>query len=376
MRRFYIRAFLVVAGTIVSVFVYLQVKVLTQHGHSRAHGSLIHQVPSNINRKTESEIVPSDSNLKENVMNDTQRDGNDARNGGQNTFVLNFEKTLDSGRIPPLWQRELYTSILTDRPRTKFYLSHVLMVRLYHADKAKWTIRELKQWLHYMLLAGVEHFYICDHWHVGDNDMGRQLHRYITLGLVSYSRIYTHDAMQAQVQCYKKWVEAEGSKSTWMTSVDMDEYPYHLQDKREKFLQLYLQDVQHKYPEVAEISMPNFLMLGQGDKTRNVTVDRIRRSTPGPANKLVKPIFQPCCVRPDIHRGTVLRQMRVMSADPEELRMLHYWGSRLQNWGPDTDQMVNITIPYSDMADSWVGRMRNSLLAFGEEDAFSRNSGP
>ncbi|XP_046562236.1 uncharacterized protein LOC124271199 [Haliotis rubra] len=372
MRRLYNRAFLAVAG-IICLLVFLQVNILSKHEHSREEGRH-HQVISY--RDVSDQIVPTTSIIESNVVNVTEHGGTELLNSGQKTFILNYEKALDSGTIPPVWQRELYKNILTGQRKTRFYLSHLLMVRLYSADKAKWTIRELKQWLHYMFLAGVEHVYICDHWHTGDDDMERQLRRYITLHLVSYKRIYTHNAMQAQVQCYKKWVEAEGSNSTWMTSVDMDEYPYHVEDKQEKFLQRYLKDVQHRYPDVAEVSMPNFLMLGQGDRSRNITVDRIRRSTPDPANKLVKPIFQPCCVRPDIHKGSVMSQMRRMPADPKELRMLHYWGSRLQNWGPDNDELLKITIPYNDMADTWVGRIRNSLLSFGEKDAFSHKSGP
>ncbi|XP_067649252.1 uncharacterized protein [Haliotis asinina] len=374
MRRLYNRAFAAVVG-IISLLVYLQVKMLSKHEHSRDQENH-HQLISKQDIGVTGKSVPRTSTIGVNATNVTERVGNDLLNSGQRMFILNYEKALESGMIPPLWQRELYKNTLTGQHKTRFYLSHLLMVRLYRADKAKWTIRELKQWLHYMFLAGVEHVYICDHWHTGDDDMERQLRRYITLRLISYTRIYTHNAMQAQVQCYKKWIEREGSNSTWMTSVDMDEYPFHVQDKQEKFLHRYLKDVQKRHPDVAEISMPNFLMLGQGDRSRNITVDRIRRSTPEPANKLVKPIFQPCCVRPDIHRGSVMSQMRTMPADPQVLRMLHYWGSRLQNWGPDTEELLKITIPYDDMANSWVARIRNSLLSFSEKDAFSNKSGP
>ncbi|KAK3611078.1 hypothetical protein CHS0354_030035 [Potamilus streckersoni] len=46
----------------------------------------------------------------------------------------------------------------------KYFLTEVVRVRLYKEDYAKWTIKEFKQWLHYMFYAGVEHIFICNHY--------------------------------------------------------------------------------------------------------------------------------------------------------------------------------------------------------------------
>ena len=65
------------------------------------------------------------------------------------------------------------------------FLSEILMIRLYEADLAKWTIRELKQWMHYMLLGGVEHFYVCDHFKIDEERLDVKLRTCIDAGLVT-----------------------------------------------------------------------------------------------------------------------------------------------------------------------------------------------
>ena len=54
----------------------------------------------------------------------------------------------------------------------------------------------------------------------------------------------------------------------------MDEFPYVHNDTNEGFLARYLQQFDEN---ISEISMPNFVLLGQGDRTRNMTIDRIDR---------------------------------------------------------------------------------------------------
>ena len=62
--------------------------------------------------------------------------------------------------------------------------------------------------------------------------------------------------------------------------------------------------------------------------------------------------------------------------DGSTLKMLHYWGSRLQNWGPDTPDIIKKTVPFTDVREQLAPVIRKSLLAFGETDAFSNSTGP
>ena len=89
----------------------------------------------------------------------------------------------------PKWQQNLSTS--SDNKynlhgKQKLFLAAAFRVRIYKEDKAKWTIRELKQWFHYMFWAGVEHIFLCDHFMTESELLKDQLQRYIKLNLLTY----------------------------------------------------------------------------------------------------------------------------------------------------------------------------------------------
>ena len=259
----------------------------------------------------------------------------------------------------------------------KYVLAELLQVRIYSDDKAKWTVRELKQWMHFMFLAGVEHIFLCDHYKYDSERLDAALERYITLKLVTYIPwSAVRNPMQSQIKCYQHIIDTYRQYTTWHIAVDMDEYPYSTVDGDEAFLVRYLRNITSRYgTRISEISINNFLMLGQGDRKRDMVIDRINRMTPKPANYLSKPLYRPERVRANIHHNRILFGAHV-NANDEQLRMLHYWGARVQNWGPDTNRTLAITTTMNGMRDKWANRVRDSLLAFGEYDAFSTRTGP
>jgi len=72
-------------------------------------------------------------------------------------------------------------------------------------------------------------------------------------------------------------------------AIDIDEYPFSPNETRENFLVHYLRNIS---AHVSEISMPNYLMLGRGDRGRQTVIERINRMTPRASNDLVKPIYR------------------------------------------------------------------------------------
>ena len=66
----------------------------------------------------------------------------------------------------------------------------------------------------------------------------------------------------------------------------------------------------------------------------------------------------------------------ILHGDKHNLKLLHYWGARQQNWGPDTKQMLDSTVEFNDVRDTVAIAVRYSLLVFGEYQAFSNNTGP
>ena len=260
----------------------------------------------------------------------------------------------------------------------RFFLTEIIMVRIYENDLAKWTIRELKQWLHYMFYAGVEHVYLCDHFIYHHERLKSSLSKYIEKGLLTYiewpwnASKHGGDIMKHQINCYKHVIRKYGKESEWQMSVDMDEYPVCLKDAHRQFLPRFL--IQQP-ARVSQILMPNFLMLGQGNRSKTMTIERITRITKKVPNLNEKPIYRPSAMlRPKIHMHYM--SGLTIAANSTELRMLHYWGARKQNWGPDTNKTIEITDEYDFVRDHIASAIRNDLTEFGEYDAFSNVTGP
>ena len=271
----------------------------------------------------------------------------------------------------PKWQQNLHDNVKTQN----YFLAAAFIVRIYETDKARWTIKELKQWFHYMFYAGVEHIYLCDHFRQESEILKEKLKRYIDHDLITYIPwdVGTH-TLPKKVSCYQHIIDKYKSNTTWQIFIDMDEYPFISNDTEEGFLKRYLQH----FPQIiSEISMPNFIMLGQGDQSKNITIERIDRieSLTKKSNNLDKPISRPGNVKAAIHHNRILKG-KIYEENGSVLKMLHYWGSRLQNWGPDTPEIIQRTVNFTEMRDKLAPIVGKSLLSFGEWDAFSNSTGP
>ena len=72
----------------------------------------------------------------------------------------------------------------------------------------------------------------------------------------------------------------------------------------------------------------------------------------------------------------VLRKWKRLEANDSEIMMLHYWGGRMCNWGAMTPRLVESTNEFFTVRNRIAPFVRNSLLQFGEFDAFSNTTGP
>ena len=287
----------------------------------------------------------------------------------ENTTTI-FDNYSKSDKIPH-WQIRLKHPDANDLHH--YFLAEVLQVRIYAGDRAKWSLAELKQWMHYMFWAGAEHIYLCDHNKYKHEKLDVPLKQYIDLGLLTYiPKHMPREAMAAQVECYQYVIDTYRRSTTWQIAVDMDEYPYVSKDLEEGFLIRYLKQ---QADDISELSMHNYLLLGQGDRTRTMAIERINRITPHPINNLDKPIYRPQRVFAQIHHNTI-RDGRVVEVDGASIMMLHYWGARLQKWGPDTKKTLSSTIEFNVIRDQLAPKIRNSLITFGELHAFNATTGP
>ncbi len=97
------------------------------------------------------------------------------------------------------------------------------------------------------------------------------------------------------------------------------------------------------HPKISEITMQNYLFLGK-PLEKELLMDRLLQRTPKPANRLVKPIYKPENVRGLVHHNILIKGMSI-NAQTGELRLNHYWGARLPNWGEDTPEVLAMTVP-------------------------------
>lgn len=226
-----------------------------------------------------------------------------------------------------------------------YYLTAVLLMRIYETDKAKLTTRELKQWLLYLRYTGVEHVYLYDAFMTADESQKDHLTSFFQDSFITYVDWHTHNPYTidgTQVTAYQHCIDNYGRGSQWQVAIDIDEYPFSPQDTKAGFLPRIIREISLDNPAVTEISMQNYLFLGKPLDVEYL-FGRIWRRTPQRSNALAKPIYQPVKVMANVHYN-MLKSGTRMSAPDDQLRMNHYWGARLQDWGDDTPEILGKTM--------------------------------
>ena len=226
-----------------------------------------------------------------------------------------------------------------------YFLTAVILVRIYDTDKAKLTSRELKQWLEYVRYAGVEHVYFYDVFEDPSESQKEVLEEFFKDEFITYidwSAYTPYGLYHTQIPGYQNCLDTFGQESTWQTAIDMDEYPFSPSDTEPGFLTRFLEQFDARNRDLSEVSMQNYLFLGK-PLERELFFDRYHRRTPKCSNNLVKPIYKPLNVRASIHHNKMKKGIS-RNAPDNELRMNHYWGARLQDWGEDTPEILAKTI--------------------------------
>jgi len=226
-----------------------------------------------------------------------------------------------------------------------YFLSAVLLVRIYSSDLAKLSTRELMQWLYYLKYAGFEHVYVYDAYVLKNESQKNALEFLIKDGFVTYvdwsHNAYPYSVTGTQESAYQHCLDNWGNQSKWQASIDIDEYPFCPQDTKPNFLQRFIANFSRQRPDVSQITMQNFLFLGKplSDNEHPLLIDRLKRRTPRPSNALVKPIYKTMRVTETHVHHHELSNGISLDADKNQIRLNHYWGARLQNWGEDTPEI-------------------------------------
>ena len=237
-----------------------------------------------------------------------------------------------------------------------FFLTAVLLVRIYVSDLAQLTTREMRQWLYYLRYAGFEHVYVYDAFVSAKNESQlRALKPLVDEGFVTdvdwSHRAFPYGIDRTQHSAYQDCIKRFGHESLWQAAIDIDEYPFSPTDQKPKFVQRAITRFSNQVPSASELTMQNFLFLGKplDSNEHPLLIDRLWRRTHSPANALVKPIYKPSHVRRAVVHHNALSKGRSINFPVDLLRLNHYWGARLQNWGEDTPEIIAKTEPDNSM---------------------------
>ena len=111
-----------------------------------------------------------------------------------------------------------------------YFLSAVLVVRIYAYDPARLTTRDMIQWLQYLSYAGIEHVFVYDAYLFKNESQREPLRCFIEGGFVTYvdwshKARPRHTVAGTQVTAYQDCLNKYSHRSAWQTAIDIDEYP-------------------------------------------------------------------------------------------------------------------------------------------------------
>ena len=227
-----------------------------------------------------------------------------------------------------------------------YFLTAVFIARIYEKDLSEMTTAEIKQWLVYLRYAGVEHVYLYDLWYLPGESQREALDVFIREGFVTYTDWHKYNPYvreKSQLPAYQHCIDHFGKESEWQAAIDIDEYPFSSDDTDPGFMHRFVKKYSKEHSDISEITMQNYLYLGEKNKSGELLIEQLWRHTHGPSNSLVKPIYKPTAIkRAQVHHNN-RRSGLTRNAPDNGLRFNHYWGARLQNWGPDTEEILTKT---------------------------------
>ena len=225
-----------------------------------------------------------------------------------------------------------------------YFLTAVFYIRIYEEDKSELKTSDIKHWLEYLRFAGVEHVYVYDNWLHPSEQQREALDVFIQQGYLTYTDWHDHRKPNIwHISAYQHCIDNYGGNTTWQIAIDIDEYPFSPTDTNPGFLSRFISNFTEAHRYLSQVTMQNYLYLGEKDKSKQRLIEQLWRRTHGPANKLVKPIYKPRDIGyAQLHHNKLWRGLS-MNAPTHRLRMNHYWGARLQNWGPNTEDILRKT---------------------------------
>jgi hypothetical protein len=260
------------------------------------------------------------------------------------------------------------------RQSSPYLLSAVLLVRVYRHDRAGLSSREIFQWLFYLRYAGFEHVFVYDAYVSKNESQYDVLSPLVQSGYVTYIDWSAHNPYTikgTQIAAYQHCVDTYRSNLTWHMAIDIDEYPFSPLDVEPNFMQRFLHNFSIKNPLVSQMTLQNYLFLGKplDPQTYPFLIARLRRRTHKKANDLGKSVFRVSHLDTAQVHHNKMRLGKTTDVNAATIRLNHYWGARVQNWGEDTQKVLDITeTDYS--IKPIVDRLNHCSRCFGADNLY------
>lgn len=230
-------------------------------------------------------------------------------------------------------------------------IAGVLLTRIYAGDKPELTTLEIEQWIRYLQFAGVRKIYLYDAYQIENETLQEW-----TAALFSPRRVVYHNwskhtpysISRTQISAYQHAIDNYKEDCEWHLAMDIDEYPFVLNDTKRGFLPRLVRQMKAEYPDCTELSFQNFIFSGF-PKDYLWLIERMQRRYAKRFNRLDKPLYIARNVgQAQVHHNS-LAKGRSIDIPSHIARMNHYWGARLQHWKPDTPATLSKTVNDSSM---------------------------
>jgi hypothetical protein len=171
------------------------------------------------------------------------------------------------------------------------------------------------------------------------------------------------DMVKTQVSAYQHSIDNYKNRCEWHIAVDIDEYPFVIGDTKPGFLKRFIKNVTSEYPDCVEISFPNYIFSGY-PKDFAWLIERLQRRHSYRTNELDKPLYRARNIsEAGIHHNHIEGMGQSIDINGDIARMNHYWGARLQNWKPDTNETLYGTIKDSSIIPILKELKRKALMS-------------
>eukprot|EP00850_Spirogloea_muscicola_P017070 SM000143S00735 [mRNA] locus=s143:123643:126016:- [translate_table: standard] len=283
---------------------------------------------------------------------------------------------------PVLQPGQMLQGQVTVKPGVqKFFLSAMIFNRVFRGDHFNITFFECSQWLKYMQYAGVEHIFWYDTAHNWLESQERHLAPYKKSGFVTYHRF--HKLIPGHVEdgyhfeqdtSEKHCINNYGATTKWLLIVDVDEYVFTPGDLQPGFLSRYVKTYSQEHPDVSQLLLQCFLFLGNPRKpVSDFLIERYQRRkgrSEGVAlggNSKMKAIIRPKDVfriYPSEPHFFKMARGKTVAQPSAAIRLNHYWGARLTNFGPDTYDVLE-QIQTDDSIQPIVDNLKRPISSLG-----------